>query len=146
MKAKLLISFLFFLLFVYHTASIKAAPPSGNYLELNGGYIKANNQNLNQPSAATFEAWIKPQSIGGIQHLLTIGDISRNKINYQLSLNGGSLQLTYYYSSSSLRQIASGNLQSGSWQHVAAVISADNTRIYINGLSSFNAGGATGLK
>src|SRR3989338_4655 len=121
--SKIILTVLTFLFTIYQTHSINAAPPSGNYLELNGGHIKAENTDVSSPSAVTLEAWTKPQSLGGLQHLLTIGDQNKNKINYQLSINGSSLQLTYYYSNNALRQIVTSSLAAGNWQHVAAVIS-----------------------
>ena len=37
-----------------------AQAPSGNYLELNGGHIKAALPADNLPAGFTFEAWVKP--------------------------------------------------------------------------------------
>jgi len=134
------------LLALFHPRLVNAAPPSGNYLELNGGFIKAENNDLSSPAEFAFETWIKPNSLSGLQHLLTIGAEGNVSPNYQISINGGSLQLTYSYAVNAMRQMTTGNLSPGNWHHLAVTISSSSTKIFINGVSSFSAGGATQLK
>ncbi|OGG21837.1 hypothetical protein A3D03_04940 [Candidatus Gottesmanbacteria bacterium RIFCSPHIGHO2_02_FULL_40_13] len=143
---KIIFSILLFLLTLSYPQVLYASPPSGNYLELNGGFIKGENTDTSSPPSFTFEGWIKPNNVSGIQHIMTVSSPNQAHPNYQLSINGGSLQLTYTYSVNAFRQIATGNLSSGNWQHLAAVISSTSTALYLNGslLSSFN--GSNNLK
>ncbi|KKS47246.1 hypothetical protein A3J20_07225 [Candidatus Gottesmanbacteria bacterium RIFCSPLOWO2_02_FULL_42_29] len=143
---KIIFSILFLLVTLSYPQTLYASPPSGNYLELNGGFIKGENTDNSSPPAFTFEAWIKPNSLGGLQHIMTLSSPNQTHPNYQLSINGGSLQLTYTYSVNALRQIVTGNLSSGNWQHIAAVISPSSTVLFLNGTSLGNFNGSYNLK
>lgn len=143
---KIIFSTLFFLVILSYPQLLDASPPSGNYLELNGGFIKGENSDNSSPPAFTFEAWIKPNTLGGLQHIMTVSSPSQPHPNYQLSINGGSLQLTYTYSVNAFRQIVTGNLSSGNWQHIAAVISPTSTLLFLNGTSLSSFSGSNNLK
>ncbi|MBI2616679.1 LamG domain-containing protein [Candidatus Gottesmanbacteria bacterium] len=126
----ILLSFSFVLPIFFQT---KAQSLISNYLELNGGYVKATNANSFPPPAFTFEAWVKPNSISGIQKILSVGTPSGDVLAYEVSINGGSLSLTYRHGSGGQVTITSGQLSSGVWSHIAVTIDSTKTRLFING-------------
>lgn len=125
------------LFFIKNT--IYAAAPIGNYLVLNGGYIKTSSSLDYSPESITFETWIKPDSVSGRQIILSIGEKDSHKLHYEMGINGGSVALAFRYATNSFTSITSGNLVAGIWSHVAIVISPINTRFFINGKEIFNA-------
>lgn len=140
MKKFLIIVFVFsFLSLFFIKNSIYASAPIGNYLVLSGGYVKTPSNLAYSPESITFETWIKPDSVSGRQIILSIGEKDNHKLHYELGINGGSVALAFRYGINSFTSITSGNLISGTWSHVAIVISPINTRFFINGKEIFNA-------
>ncbi len=132
-----LVSFL--ILVSFYKNSADATAPVGNYLVLNGGYVKASSSLSYEPEAISFEFWIKPDSVAGRQIILSMGEKAIHKLHYEVGINGGSVVLAFRYGTNSYTSITSGNLTSGSWSHLAIVISPVNTRFFINGKEVFNA-------
>lgn len=105
-----------------------------NYLELNGGYVKAVNPNAFPPPAFTFEAWVKPNSVSGIWKILSIGNAAGDGLHYEVSINGGSLSLTYRHGVGGEVSITSGQVAGGAWNHIAVTIDGSKTKLFINGV------------
>ncbi len=118
--------------------SIDAVAPVGNYLVLNGGYVKATSSNSSSPSVFSVQASIKPDSVSGKQIILSIGDKSTGKLYYEVGINGGSLSLEYNYNTGSHVTLTAGSLISGSWQDVGVAISSTQTKLFINGTEVFS--------
>ncbi len=123
----------------------KATVPIGNYLELIGGYLQASTTTTVSPAAFTFEAWINPDNVSGIQNIVSIGDKETSSLHYEVSINGGSLSLNYRYQPFSQKVITAGNLEKGIWSHIAVTISSSSTKLYINGTEIFSHLGASNL-
>lgn len=119
-----------------------AAAPYGNYLELNGGNVRASSPFTSPPLAFTFEAWIKPGDINGVRTIISIGDSSPR---YAVNINGGSLSLSFTHAPNSQTVITAGHLTPNTWQHIAAVISAQSTQLFINGVSVITINNAPSL-
>ena len=128
---------------VHDTA--KAQAPIGNYLELFGGRLKTILPADNTPSGFTFEAWVKPETLAGVQSILSIGDSAGGKFRYEVGINGGSLFLNYRYNTNSTHYIASGQMNEGVWNHLAVSISNTATKLFINGTDIFPTGGENNL-
>lgn len=149
---KKIISILFFLIFLFFLSilsisfPVKSAAPVGNFLEMNGGYLRAASSLTGTPSAFSFEAWVKPEHISGVQKILSIGDKSNSKFRYEVGLNGNSLQLSYHYNNySSQKIITAGFVEAGIWNHVAIAISSSATNLYVNGKKVAGTSGASPL-
>ncbi|OGG03397.1 hypothetical protein A2W14_07520 [Candidatus Gottesmanbacteria bacterium RBG_16_37_8] len=140
------IVFIFLLSLSILTGKSLQAAPFGNYVILNGGFIKAENQDTVPPTAFSFEIWIKPKYTSGIRQILSIGNISGNKKYYQIGINGGSLSLSYMFNESSLRVINAGHLTEETWQHIGITIDQQATNLFINGQNVISVSGATNLK
>lgn len=140
LKYLLPVSIVLVALFVVSILPAKGAAPVGNYLVLNGGYVKSSNSDVSAPSGFSFEAWIRPSNTSGIQPIFT----ARNNIggadsyNYLVGLNGGSLAFNYTYGSGSRVLITAGNIPSEVWTHIAVTLSSTNARLFINGQQVFN--------
>ena len=133
------------LLVPFFSAGKVNAVPFGNYLILNGGTVNAESPSFSLLTSFEFEAWIKPQSIAGIKHILTIGNSENNTVNYQVGINGGSFSLSYRYNNSSLRSVTSGLIESGIWQHIRVTIDGVSTKLFVNGNQVISTGGGTNL-
>ena len=131
-----LVSFL--LLVSFTKSSIDAVAPVGNDLVLNGGYVKAENNYLVPPTLVSFNAKINPNTISGKQIILSIGDKSTGKLNYEIGINGGTLSLEYNSTNGSHVTLTAGNLTPGTWQDIAVVISSVQTRLSIDGIDVFS--------
>ncbi|OGF99968.1 hypothetical protein A2Y99_01425 [Candidatus Gottesmanbacteria bacterium RBG_13_37_7] len=123
----------------------EAEAPIGNYLILNGGYLKSTTDLNYSPSAFTFETWIKPVSVSGIQTILSIGNKNTRRFHYEVGINGGSLSLRYHYGIGSQNVITAGNISSGTWSHIAVSITSSYTRLFINGIETYSTLGADNL-
>lgn len=132
------IVFIFFIILVGKSYPISAAAPIGNYLVLNGGYVKTTSSNNSSPNVFSFRASINPASVSGKQIILSIGDKSTGKLYYEVGINGGALSLDYNYNNGSHISITSGNLTSGSWHDIAVEISSTQTKLFIDGLPVFS--------
>lgn len=144
MKKLLFFISFFFVSFILNS-SLSIASPINNYLQFFGGYVKAVNNSSVSPSVITFEIWIRPEKITGIQPVISIGNADSSKFHYELGINGGSFYLNYTYGISSARYIAAGQIEDRVWTHLAAVISESTTRLFINGYQVISTSGATDL-
>lgn len=145
---KKIISILLFIIILYITPvlyNVSAVVPIGNYLILNGGYVKTTTSSNFSPAAITIEAWINPSATSAQRPIVSIGDPNNAKLHYKLGLNGGSLMLDYLYGIGSRRVITSGFIPVNTWSHVAVTISSSGTRLFINGNQVFATEGASGL-
>lgn len=135
MKKILFFLFLFAVLFtvVSHFSTTSAQSLISNYLELNGGYVRAVNSNAFPPISFTFEAWVKPVSISGIVKILSIGDWAGDGLHYEVGINGGSVSLTYRHGAGGQVSITSGQVAAGAWSHIAVTIDGSKTKLFING-------------
>lgn len=118
---------------LFSSSSAQAAVPSGNYIELFGGYLKATNPNLVTPAGFTFEGWVKPDSISGSQTILSIGDKNLNQYRYEITLSSGTLGVKYRFTGGTY-SVTSGTLLAGVWSHIAVSISSQTAKVYINGI------------
>jgi hypothetical protein len=131
---KIIIATLFFiLLFILINLSKNISAYFGNYLILNGGFVSAKNTDNSPLNAFTFEAYIKPNEVSGIQKIFSIGDLSLNRVYYEIGINGGSLSFLIRYNNGSLLSAVSGNLISNQWSHVAVTTDINKTTLFING-------------
>lgn len=126
-------------------SNTKAAVPNGNFLELNGGWVLAKSASTFYPNSLSIEVWIKPDKTSGIASLVSIGNSTTKKADYEIGLNGNSFYLNYYYANNSYRSITTGNLSSNLWQHVAVTISAEQTSMFINGHKIYSTQGGNPL-
>lgn len=122
-----------------------SAAPFGNYLIFNGGTINSSIPATASPSQFDAEVWIKPVSVSGLRNILTIRDAS-NVINYQVSINGSSLSLSFRYNSNSQFFLSSGNLVQNVWQKIGVSINSQETKLLINDTIIYSASGVTQLK
>lgn len=132
----LLLVFSFGFLFI-SKSTINASAPVGNYLELNGGYVQANSQDPLSVPGFTFEAWIKPDSVSGIQKILSIGYKNGPILHYEVGINGGSLSFMYNNGLGGMTSMTSGQIGANQWQHIAATILPQTTKLFINGKAVF---------
>lgn len=139
-KYLILITLFFLFLVAIFSLPIQAVVPSGNYLQLLGGYVKSSNSDQSIPSGFTFEAWIYPTSISGIQKIISIGDKSKNNPSYEVGINGGSLQFIMGtgVNQNGIVSISTGSIEAGKWSHIAVTTNGGTPRLYINGVSQFN--------
>src|SRR3989338_5533503 len=146
-RQRLALFIILFVLLILPWLTLKPlkAAPVGNYIIFNGGYLKAQNLTALPPAAFSLEAWIKPYDISNKRQILTIGNISTNKIFYQIGINGGSLSLSYVFNNSSLRVITSGQLTENVLQFIGITISPGATKLYINGQNVISVLGASNL-
>lgn len=140
----ILLLFFIFLLSSNHYI-INAQVPIRNYLELLGGYLKTTTGLAISPTAFTLEVWVKPDSVAGIQHIVSIGDKDSESLHYEVGINGGSLSLNYRYGKGSQKVITAGNLIPDVWSHIAVSLSSSSTRLFINGSAIFSTSGASQL-
>ena len=94
----------------------------------------------------TYEFWLRPESVSGIQVLL--GQYQSYSENMALYMNNGGLVWEDKHNSShSGRQVATDStslMSTSSWYHVAVVKNGSNAKIYVDGIergsASFSAG------
>jgi len=142
---KIIIAIIGIAIYLIQYKQVFASPPVGNYLQLNGGYVKANSDLNYSPSAFSVEAWIRSNELTGIQKVLSVGSKNTNQFRYEFGLNGGSLFLNYRSGNSFQTYISTGSLLSSVWTHIGAVISPTGTRMYINGYQVYSGIGAVSL-
>jgi len=132
-KFLLLPAIIILVLFLFAQLPALAAAPIGNYLVLNGGYVKATNPSISIPSSFIFKASIYPTTLGGKQIILSIGDKSLSKRYYEIGINGGLIFVDYGYNGFN-SQIKSSGLAAGSWQDINVEVSSSQTKLYIDGV------------
>lgn len=133
----IIISFL--LLIIGKAYPIYAAAPVGNYLVLSGGHVTATSPFVDVPSQFSFKARINPDSVNGKQIILSVGNKSTGKMYYEISINGGLLEVvndySYYYNygyNVSHSDVKAGNLAAGSWQDIDVEISPAQIKLFID--------------
>lgn len=143
MKKAIFFAILFFI-FLFFAGRFKAIAvvPIGNYLELAGGYLKTETDLISSPEAFSLEVWIRPNSVFGIQHIVSIGNEDSRSLHYEVGINGGSLSFNYRYDKGSQKVITAGSLTANVWNHVAVVVSSSYTKLFINGSQIFSTSGA----
>lgn len=119
--------------------------PIGNYIELLGGYIKATSSLDSFPEAFSLEIWVRPDSISGIQKIVSIGDKDTNSLHSEVGINGSSLSFRFRYGVGSLKLITAGNIVADTWNHIAVSITSAYTKLFINGEEVISTSGATNL-
>lgn len=95
------------------------------------------NNSLDITGSITIEAWIKPDLTGPEKTILIKGT-SNQCMNYGLVMKDGNLA---YLSGGQCGWAGKGPnaiLQTGVWQHVAAVASGTNLKLYVNGVLTDN--------
>lgn len=136
----IIISFIVFL--IQSVGQTKAQSLINNYLELLGGYVKAQNpSSVVPPSAFSFEAWIKPEVRDYVAQsiILSIGDkMSGGGAHYEVSIKGNRyLDLTYRHGIGGLTGLMTGEIREGQWNHIAVTISSSKAQLFINGQLEF---------
>lgn len=125
--------------------------PSYHSLSVNGtnAYVQVpNSSSLNITGAITVEAWIKPNSIGTYQHILsreTFG-VAGTGGGYELTLNNvGKLRLDLYHSHNTYTPVIGNTvLATGEWHHIAGVFDGSQMRLYVNGVLDASVSHSTG--
>ena len=94
-----------------------------------------NNESLDLPAAFTIEAWIKLDSIGTWQTIISkAGANVWGEISYALSITpSGIIQLAVDDGTNNEYVNGGTTLTTGTWYHVAAVASGSQYQIYLNG-------------
>lgn len=133
-----------FLFFAVKAGRLSAYTPAGNYLVLNGGYMKTNISNF-PPSAFDFDAWIYTGNVNGISHILSVGNKNTGQLNYEVDINGGSLSFRYRYGNGSQVLMAAGEISPNAWNHIEVAVSSVNAFLSINGQKVMTRSGATQL-
>lgn len=132
----IVISILFLAVGRFHPAL--ALSPAGNYLELNGGYVKAATSSDSFSYTFDFSALIRPDSVSGKQIIFSIGDKTAQKPHYEVGINGGTLYVDYFYDANSRRYIATGNLKAGEWSQIEVYLKNHLENLSVNGLNIFH--------
>lgn len=122
-----------------------AEAPIGNYIQLLGGYIRTTSSDGASLPVFSFEAWIKPDSVSGVQKIVSIGDKDTNSLHYEVGINGGSLSLRFNFGVASLKLITAGNIVADTWNHIAVSITSAYTKLFINGKEVISTSGADNL-
>lgn len=137
---------LLLLIFLGIPVRVKAAP-YGNFLELSGGHIKTMHLNQSSPAGFSFESWIKPNTVSGIQTIVSIGNQDSDKSSYELAVNGGSLTFLVRFGGGSMNVLGGGirQIEPNVWNHVAATIDGSSMEIFINGQRANFMGGISSL-
>jgi len=122
--------------------SVTVIAPAGNHsLSLNGSsqYLAAaGSESLNITGPITVEAWIKLNSIGAYQIVLSreaFGEPGTGG-GYRLTIsNTGKLQLDLFQSHNSyVTVIGTTTATTGGWHHVAGVFDGSQMRVYLDGV------------
>lgn len=88
---------------------------------------------LDLRNAMTIEAWVKPDTAGGVWRSIAIKEHGKN-LDYGLYSNAGSDGATGYLFTDRERQVANaGALANGRWSHVAMTWDGTMSRLYVNG-------------
>lgn len=138
MKKLFLRMFILFVVFLLNSKPGYALVPSGNYLELSGGYIKTTVPSNSFSYTFDFSALLKPDSVSGKQIIFSIGDKTAQTPHYEVGINGGTLYADYYYDANSRRYIAIGNIQAGVWTQIEVYLKNHLEDLYINGVNVFH--------
>ena len=87
------------------------------------------------PSTA-FEAWIKPESVSGVQYIVAKDSVESNQGHMAVLINNGKLEYRFNNGTLLLTARSSTNLQPGVWAHIAATFCDSTMNVYINGALS----------
>ncbi|OUR97738.1 hypothetical protein A9Q86_16130, partial [Flavobacteriales bacterium 33_180_T64] len=87
--------------------------------------------NYNFSSAFSIEAWIKPESVSGIQTIFSKRDANNQTNGYDLRLNGTTLSFNW---NSGLRIQSSHSISINRWYHIAVTFDTSDYRLYIDGV------------
>jgi hypothetical protein len=124
--------FFFFLFFGVKSTRLMAYTPVGNYLVLNGGHVKTSGS-ISPSGVFKFNAWINPDNVSGISHILSIGNNNITYPNYEVDINGGSLTFRYRFGNGSQVLLAAGSITPNIWSNIEVVVNSTNAYLSING-------------
>lgn len=141
MKKVLLATFILIQIASFLRPTQTQAAPTGNYIEFSGGSVEAAGSSVS-PVAVSIQAWIMPENEDAI--IVSIGN-KTGTAAYDVTLNGGSLQLRYRYGAGSIRVLSAGNIPLNTWSLVGITIDAQDTKLFVNGSMKLRTPGATGL-
>ena len=120
---------------------ITATPSSVHSLSLNGSSAYAqvpNSSSLNIAAAITVEAWVKVNSTGAYQDIITRESYGQSGTGggYELSVtNLGKPRLDLYQTPTTYTTvIGSTTISTGVWHHVAGVFDGSQMRVYLDGV------------
>ena len=99
-----------------------------------GKYVLIDDANsLDITSAITLEAWVRPDSLSGLQNIVCKRDLST--YNYCLRLTDDKFEFVFYGSSAThINKTTYSVMKVGEWQHVAAVYDSNRVLLYLNGV------------
>jgi sugar lactone lactonase YvrE len=144
-----------------NSVTLNAGGSAGNAIHFNGSshatfpvakegkYLVYSNSNIftlpvpipgrasigHNPSTA-FEAWIKPESVSGVQYIVAKDSVESNQGHMAVLINNGKLEYRFNNGTLLLTARSSTNLQPGVWAHIAATFCDSTMNVYINGALS----------
>lgn len=116
-----------------------------NNVTLNRGFIETSLSTNLSPVGVTVEAWIYPDDVNRKQVLVSIGNNIAGSRHYELGIEEGYLSFYYHFGPRSERLLTGGMLSARRWNHIAGVVSADASHIFINGTEAVRDSGAISL-
>ena len=126
-----------------HNPAVSKAVPFGNYLEVSGGHLETNTSLSSVPSSFAFEGWVMPSTTEGYRPVISVGNAQHN---YEVGLNGGSLEFDIRYSTNSRLVITAGQVPVDDWSKIKVFIDAQETVLKINDETVFTTNGASPLR
>lgn len=111
------------------------AAPIGNYLVLNGGYVKVNSADSSSPTSFVFDTWIRLANMSSYptQIILSIGDKNTGKLHYEISSTiNRQINLSYYHGTGGYTSISAGEVFEDQWNHLRVEINSSSAKLFIN--------------
>jgi len=107
----------------------------------NNDYVQAIDESVfDLTTAITLEMWIKPETLTGMQGLLS-KHFGNNAHPYQVRLEGDEITFGFYSNTIGWQpvQTYTANLPVGQWTHIACTYDMVQARIYVNGVQKADA-------